>query len=500
MIRMSDVSMEYDNGVRAVKKATLRIDEGEFVFLVGPSGSGKSTLIKLLTGEVKPTSGRIVVNNYNIGAIKKREIPYLRRTLGVVFQDFRLIEKKTVYENVAFAMRAVGAKNRAIRKRVPYVLELVGLAEKADTRPLELSGGEQQRVAIARALVNDPRLIIADEPTGNLDPARSYELMTLFEKINELGTTILIVTHEKELVDEFEKRVIMIDSGEIVSDARGRYYADDEYYDDAYVDEQVQENVTEQPQTPVYQDTSNASLTMLFERLNAKKVEDTEQIAQTMSQDTKVIAEDDIDDAQKKAENLSNEYERSESTPAYKLQDTGIIKDDIQMQAAKDIQMHMAHSHMTHSSQTEDIKQEENQTNDEKEAQIVQQNDDAGNVEIKASDEHENAQTDDEKQTVDSEQAEPQPEAENAAPMPDLSQISSRMGMNTSMMKRKQPQRVKTTVGSVDASLEELIQRFEQRVGIHPSQSQSKKLDNLKQAGGETENEQKNAENEASEQ
>lgn len=497
---MSDVSMEYDNGVRAVKKATLRIDEGEFVFLVGPSGSGKSTLIKLLTGEVKPTSGRIVVNNYNIGAIKKREIPYLRRTLGVVFQDFRLIEKKTVYENVAFAMRAVGAKNRAIRKRVPYVLELVGLAEKADTRPLELSGGEQQRVAIARALVNDPRLIIADEPTGNLDPARSYELMTLFEKINELGTTILIVTHEKELVDEFEKRVIMIDSGEIVSDARGRYYADDEYYDDAYVDEQVQENVTEQPQTPVYQDTSNASLTMLFERLNAKKVEDTEQIAQTMSQDTKVIAEDDIDDAQKKAENLSNEYERSESTPAYKLQDTGTIKDDIQMQAAKDIQMHMAHSHMTHSSQTEDIKQEENQTNDEKEAQIVQQNDDAGNVEIKASDEHENAQTDDEKQTVDSEQAEPQPEAENAAPMPDLSQISSRMGMNTSMMKRKQPQRVKTTVGSVDASLEELIQRFEQRVGIHPSQSQSKKLDNLKQAGGETENEQKNAENEASEQ
>ena len=205
VIRMSDVSMQYDNGVRAVRRATLRIDEGEFVFLVGPSGSGKSTLIKLLTGEVRPTSGRIVVNNYNMSTIKKREIPYLRRTLGVVFQDFRLIEKKTVYENVAFAMRAVGAKKRAIKKRVPYVLELVGLSEKADTRPLELSGGEQQRVAIARALVNNPRLIIADEPTGNLDPARSYELMTLFEKINELGTTILIVTHEKELVDEFEK-------------------------------------------------------------------------------------------------------------------------------------------------------------------------------------------------------------------------------------------------------------------------------------------------------
>lgn len=228
MIRMSDVSMVYENGTRAVKKATLRIDEGEFVFLVGASGSGKSTLIKLLTGEVRPTTGRIVVNNYNIGTLKKREVPYLRRTLGVVFQDFRLIEKKTVYENVAFAMRAIGARSRVIRKRVPYVLDLVGLTEKMDTRPLELSGGEQQRVAIARALVNNPRLLIADEPTGNLDPARSLELMTLFEKINELGTTILIVTHEKELVDKFEKRVISINNGVIVSDQTGGYYGAEE--------------------------------------------------------------------------------------------------------------------------------------------------------------------------------------------------------------------------------------------------------------------------------
>ena len=192
--------------------------------LVGSSGSGKSTLIKLLIGEIRPTEGRIVVNNYNIGTLKKREVPYLRRTLGVVFQDFRLIDKKNVYENVAFAMRAVGATSRAIRKRVPYVLELVGLTEKANVRPLELSGGEQQRVAIARALVNNPRLIIADEPTGNLDPARSLELMTLFEKINQLGTTILIVTHEKELVDKFSKRVIVIDKGEIISDQTGGYY------------------------------------------------------------------------------------------------------------------------------------------------------------------------------------------------------------------------------------------------------------------------------------
>ncbi|MCB6366411.1 cell division ATP-binding protein FtsE [Intestinibacillus massiliensis] len=234
MIRMSDVSMVYENGTRAVKKATLRIDEGEFVFLVGSSGSGKSTLIKLLTGEVRPTEGRIVVNNYNIGTLKKREVPYLRRTLGVVFQDFRLIEKKTVYENVAFGMRAVGASERAIRKRVPYVLELVGLTEKKDVRPLELSGGEQQRVAIARALVNNPRLIIADEPTGNLDPARSLELMTLFEKINELGTTILIVTHEKELVDKFAKRVIVIDRGEIISDQTGGYYKYEEPDTESY--------------------------------------------------------------------------------------------------------------------------------------------------------------------------------------------------------------------------------------------------------------------------
>ncbi len=231
---MSDVSMVYENGTRAVKKATLRIDEGEFVFLVGSSGSGKSTLIKLLTGEVRPTEGRIVVNNYNIGTLKKREVPYLRRTLGVVFQDFRLIEKKTVYENVAFGMRAVGASERAIRKRVPYVLELVGLTEKKDVRPLELSGGEQQRVAIARALVNNPRLIIADEPTGNLDPARSLELMTLFEKINELGTTILIVTHEKELVDKFAKRVIVIDRGEIISDQTGGYYKYEEPDTESY--------------------------------------------------------------------------------------------------------------------------------------------------------------------------------------------------------------------------------------------------------------------------
>ena len=221
---MNDVTVVYDNGIRAVNKGSLRVDEGEFVFLVGASGSGKTTIIKLLTAEVRPTEGKVLVNNYNIGEMKKSRIPYLRRTLGVVYQDFRLIKTKTVYENVAFAMRTIGAKSKAIKQRVPYVLDLVGLADKAKEKPMNLSGGEQQRVAIARALVNNPRLIIADEPTGNLDPARSLELMTLFEKINELGTTVLIVTHEKGLVDEFEKRVVMIDHGSVVSDQTGGYY------------------------------------------------------------------------------------------------------------------------------------------------------------------------------------------------------------------------------------------------------------------------------------
>ena len=204
------------------------MDDGEFVFLVGPSGSGKSTIIKLLTGEVKPTGGRVIVNGFNVGALKPADIPYMRRTIGVVFQDYRLIEKKTVYENVAFAMRAVGAPLRVIKKRVPYVLDLVGVLHKARRRPSELSGGEQQRVAIARALVNNPKMVIADEPTGNLDPARSLEIMTLLERINSLGTTVLAVTHEKELVNAFTRRVVTIDGGHIISDKTGGYYQDEQ--------------------------------------------------------------------------------------------------------------------------------------------------------------------------------------------------------------------------------------------------------------------------------
>ena len=224
MIRLIDVYKEYDNGTKALKGVNLRIDDGEFVFLVGPSGSGKSTVIKLITAEIALTEGRVMVNGYNLNNITPRQVPYMRRTLGIIFQDFRLIEKKTVYDNLSFAMRAVGASNREVRRRIPYVLKLVGLDQKADRYPGQLSGGEQQRVAIARALVNNPSMIIADEPTGNLDPQRSLEIMMLLERINELGTTVLVVTHEKNLVNRFDKRVVAIENGRIMSDRTGGYY------------------------------------------------------------------------------------------------------------------------------------------------------------------------------------------------------------------------------------------------------------------------------------
>ena len=218
MIQFNDVVKTYQQGNNALNGVSMQIEDGEFVFLIGPSGSGKSTIMKLITGELKPTSGTVHVNGYSLERIRKREIPYLRRTVGVVFQDFRLIDKMTVYENVAFAMRVVGAKEKEIRERVPYVLELVGLESKMNRHPNEMSGGEQQRLAIARALVNNPSMIIADEPTGNLDPERSFEIMALLQEINNLGTTVLVVTHAQNLVELFHKRVIVIDDGVVVSD------------------------------------------------------------------------------------------------------------------------------------------------------------------------------------------------------------------------------------------------------------------------------------------
>ena len=224
MIRLTDIHKEYQNGTKALKGVSMQIDDGEFVFLVGPSGSGKSTIIKLITAEVEATRGKLMVNGYNLRDISEKQIPLLRRTIGVVFQDFRLIDKKTVYENIEVAMRAVGATTKEIQRRIPYVLDLVGLTGKGGRLPTQLSGGEQQRVAIARALANNPSVIIADEPTGNLDPARSLEIMSLLEKINDMGTTILVVTHERELVNRFGKRVVAIESGRIISDAAGGYY------------------------------------------------------------------------------------------------------------------------------------------------------------------------------------------------------------------------------------------------------------------------------------
>ena len=223
MIEFNNVTKSYTVGTKALRGVSMQIEDGEFVFLVGPSGSGKSTIIKLITGELMPTSGSVHVNGYSLERIRRREIPYLRRTIGVVFQDFRLIDNMTVYDNVAFAMRVVGASTEEIRNRVPYVLNLVGLEHKSRRHPGELSGGEQQRLAIARALVNNPSTIIADEPTGNLDPARSLEIMSLLQEINNLGTTILVVTHELDLVQRFAKRVVVLNEGLVVSDGMDGY-------------------------------------------------------------------------------------------------------------------------------------------------------------------------------------------------------------------------------------------------------------------------------------
>lgn len=225
MVQFRNVTKKYGNsGTEALKNINLTINDGEFVFLVGPSGSGKTTIIKLLTGEIRPSEGEVEANGFLVSAMRRGKLPKLRRTLGVIFQDFRLIEKKNVYENVAFAMRVIGAPGKEIKKRVPMVLELVGLSDCEKRLPLELSGGEQQRAAVARAIVNSPFMVIADEPTGNLDPVRSLELMMILEKINKMGATVLVVTHEKELVNAFSKRVVAIDNGEIVSDEMDGYY------------------------------------------------------------------------------------------------------------------------------------------------------------------------------------------------------------------------------------------------------------------------------------
>ncbi|RGE68733.1 cell division ATP-binding protein FtsE [Anaerotruncus colihominis] len=225
MIEFVNVSKVYKNtGTHALNNFSLSVDRGEFVFVVGPSGAGKSTFIKLMMREEKPSSGEVYVNGQNLVRMKRRKVPYYRRTLGVVFQDFRLIPNMNVYDNVAFALRVTNVSGKEIRSRVPYILGLVGLSHKAKSLPEHLSGGEQQRVALARALVNNPPLIIADEPTGNIDPDLSFEIVDLLSEINKCGTTIVMVTHEHMLVNEFDHRVITIDEGTVISDDRNRGY------------------------------------------------------------------------------------------------------------------------------------------------------------------------------------------------------------------------------------------------------------------------------------
>jgi cell division transport system ATP-binding protein len=224
LIEFNKVSMTYQTGTIALKDVSFTVNDGEFVFIIGRSGAGKSTLVKLLTCEEKPSNGQVMIDHYDISRIKRSLVPYLRRSIGMVFQDFRLIYTKTVFENVAFAMEIVGSSKRAIRRRVPIVLSIVGLRDKAGARPGELSGGEQQRVAIARAMVNNPTLILADEPTGNLDPTNGESVMALLDEINRSGTTVVICSHNRDMIDRMKKRVIEIDDGCLVRDDCHGYY------------------------------------------------------------------------------------------------------------------------------------------------------------------------------------------------------------------------------------------------------------------------------------
>jgi len=224
MIEMQDVWKEYDNGTAALSGVSARIKQSEFVYVVGPSGAGKSTFIKLMYREERPTRGHIFVGGFNIERLRERQIPLMRRTIGVVFQDYKLLQKLTVWENIAFALEVIEASRRTIQRRVEEVLDLVGLTDKAMMYPRELSGGEQQRVGVARALVNKPSVIIADEPTGNLDPENSWSILKLFERVNDRGTTIVMATHNRELVNATHKRVIAIEGGQIIRDQeRGDY-------------------------------------------------------------------------------------------------------------------------------------------------------------------------------------------------------------------------------------------------------------------------------------
>ena len=259
MIQMVNTTKIYENGAKGLHDVSISIQDGEFVFIVGSSGSGKSSFVRLLLKEIEPTKGKIIIDGKDIGRISRRDLPYLRRKLGVVFQDFRLLKNKTVYENVAFAMRIVEATNKEIRRTVPQVLSLVGLAKKAKAYPHQLSGGEQQRVSLARAIINKPPILIADEPTGNLDPDTAWEIMTLLEDINNLGTTVVVATHARDIVDSMQKRVVALGDGKVLRDTENSGYLpaeDDSEYDmdddieDSEDDVQPPPNIQEGEDTP----------------------------------------------------------------------------------------------------------------------------------------------------------------------------------------------------------------------------------------------------------
>lgn len=297
MIEFKNVSKTYDNGTEALKNVNIKIEDGEFVFIVGSSGAGKSTFLKIIMREQVPNSGTVLINGFNLTTMKKKEIPMLRRTMGIVFQDFRLIPTMSVFDNVAFAMRVIGTKEKEIRKRVPYILSLVGLTSKARQVPTQLSGGEQQRVALARALVNNAGILIADEPTGNIDPEMSYEIVDLLNHINANGTTVVMVTHEHNLVRHFHHRVITIENGMVVSDTRDAAGLPEDVstIEEKYPVAPVQEAAVTAPVTdaPAVVSDSEGKTSSFYIQPNVDR--DLESFMQNYGLDNADMAEDDVD-------------------------------------------------------------------------------------------------------------------------------------------------------------------------------------------------------------
>ena len=283
MVELKNVSVTYSSGVDALNNVSLKINDGDFAFVVGSSGAGKSTMIKLLLKEIDATSGVVTVNGYNLNKLKRRKIPEFRRTLGFVFQDFRLIPSMTVYENIAFVLRVIDAPAKYIRKRVPYVISLVGLHAKTNSYPDELSGGEKQRVAIARALVNDPQLILADEPTGNIDPELSYEIVELLKSINDQGTTILMVTHEHDLVRHFGGRIISITEGEIVFDEVITGATDEPFAD-------IENSISDEDMAEVFAEAERTSGEETLEKIQQSAADDGELSIDNMTADDVIAA------------------------------------------------------------------------------------------------------------------------------------------------------------------------------------------------------------------